>query len=430
MACIVCFLDDEYQEKLRRFSQLKGERFEESINEYKNLFLAEFNYLKNVKECEEHNILNNKTIDWLNNLHETLIKVKNKHSFFDLIIKAYIQWVSGNTVNAINSLEKTIKNYDILVHKFEVNSKIFFRGRKSKKLLSKEDLYHIPFNKRHLVSNQRYSLTGQPMFYFGLSVLNVLTELRQPINSFEDVHLSCFINTDNSLRIYDFTNPFQSQIGSLDRITKSVEDAKIDYFDTYYGNNMENHPKEFYKFIFLCVCSFKRNNENTNFVEEYVIPQMLTEITRKNKFDGILFSSTRINKDIAYSTDTLNFGKYKENLVLFTEYNKDGKFDFDLIEKFIVSKPIRETDFIEIKFNEIEKLSSQIVKLNEQKKYFKTIKQMAELTGISHETHFRDIMVKNTNDEYIKYFDHRIGKIHNYILYTQLLNIRNILNNK
>ena len=38
-------------------------------------------------------------------------------------------------------------------------------------------MFHIPFNKRYLIGNQRYSLTGQPMLYIGSSVIDVAKEI-------------------------------------------------------------------------------------------------------------------------------------------------------------------------------------------------------------------------------------------------------------
>lgn len=427
MACIICFLDDEYQENLRNVSQSKGERFEDSLLEYKNNFLTELKYLNSIRKCEKHNTLNYQTIVWATRLQQTINRIKNKTDFFNSIIDCYIQWVSGSTVNSINSLDKILNDNDILSSREQIDTSIYFRGRKSQSLLTKEDLYHIPFNKRYLISNQRYSLTGQPIFYFGLSILDVLAELRVSANSFEEVNFSSFIVTDSSFKIFDFTNPFQSEISAINNILKSVPDGKISYSDTIFGDNLTKHTKGFYKYILLCISSFRRTIESSNFIEEYVIPQMLTEITRKNDFDGILFPSTRINKEIAYSTEKFHVSKYKENLALFTEYQREEVFDNNLINKFLISKPIKNKDFIEIDFIEIEKLGKQIIQLNDKKGVFKSLRQIVELTGMTYKIHFENLLVKDDNNNYIKYFDHKIGKIHNYILYTQLLTIRNKL---
>lgn len=427
MACIICFLDDEYQENLRNVSQSKGERFEDSLNYYKDNFFAELNFLNSIKKCIKHQALNYQTIIWATRLHQTIIRIKYKPEFFDSIIDCYIKWISGSTVSAINSLDEILKENDILSLKKQIDTSIYFRGRKSNALLAKEDLYHIPFNKRYLISNQRYSLTGQPIFYFGLSVLDVLAEIRVSFNSFEDVNFSSFTIMDNSFKIFDFTNPFQLEINNIDIIHTSSSGSKLDYNDRLYGNNSTKHSKDFFKYILLCISSFKRTIDNSNFIEEYVIPQMLTEIIRKNEFDGILFPSTRINNGMAYSIEKFHVSKYKENLALFTEYHREEEFDNKLINKFLISKPIKYKDFVEIDFLEIEKLGKQIVQLNNSKNVFKSLRQLAELTGISYKIQFENLLIKDENNTYIKYFDHKVGKIHNYILYTQLLTIRNKL---
>ena len=424
MACIICFLEDDYQERLRNISQSKGERFEDSLKEYKENFFGEFKYLKGIRQCPEHNNLNYNTIVWATRLHQTIARINDKERFFESVRNIYIKWISGKTVNAINSLKRLMSSKSLFSKRSNIDSRVFFRGRKSQSFLKKEDLYHIPFDKRYLVPNQRYSLTGQPIFYFGLSVLSVLAELRVSVNSFDDVYFSSFVIPDDSFQIFDFTNNFQSEIKNAEILIDLGDD--IDYHDTQF-NNVLNHTREFYKYLLLNIASFKRGIEGSNFIEEYVIPQMITEIARKKNYNGILFTSTRINKKIAYSTNVFEVNRYKENLALFTKYQAKEKFDLNLINKFLIGNPLKTKDYQEIDFSEIEKLGKQIIRLNNKKRKFTSLKQISELTAISYKTLFENIKVKDESGNDIDYFDHQIGKLHNYILYTELLKLRNQL---
>ena len=41
---------------------------------------------------------------------------------------------------------------------------------------TKDEMYHIPFNKRYLIGNERYSLTGFPTFYLSSSIYSCWEE--------------------------------------------------------------------------------------------------------------------------------------------------------------------------------------------------------------------------------------------------------------
>ncbi|WP_293880615.1 MULTISPECIES: hypothetical protein [unclassified Sphingobacterium] len=46
--------------------------------------------------------------------------------------------------------------------------------------LSKEDLFHIPFDKRSLVSTQRFSISGLPSLYLANSIYVAWEEMKRP----------------------------------------------------------------------------------------------------------------------------------------------------------------------------------------------------------------------------------------------------------
>lgn len=55
---------------------------------------------------------------------------------------------------------------------------VLYRGRVSlKPLLDRQEFYHIPFTKRYLIQNQRYSITGIPCLYLAGSLLCMYKEL-------------------------------------------------------------------------------------------------------------------------------------------------------------------------------------------------------------------------------------------------------------
>lgn len=96
------------------------------------------------------------------------------------IINCLECFLSGDIKSAYDSFEEMlepdfvsrhIKNICIPLSEKCGNNKRLFRVRKSERPLStRKDIFHIPFNQRHLVSAQRYSVAGLPCLYLGTSL--------------------------------------------------------------------------------------------------------------------------------------------------------------------------------------------------------------------------------------------------------------------
>src|SRR5262249_44356941 len=68
---------------------------------------------------------------------------------------------------------------------------------------SKPDLFHIPFDKRHKVTRQRYSIPGLPCLYLGGTLYICWEELRRP--KFESIHVARFQVADGQqISVLDF----------------------------------------------------------------------------------------------------------------------------------------------------------------------------------------------------------------------------------
>lgn len=200
MKCVINFLSDMHQKSLRRLAQVQCEGYENCINQYKELFIVNFLDVKckcqssceNCENCEQFI----KIIDE--------IKKEDIEKFFDSIKDVYIKWIDAKTRESIDIFEKLLNEYDILdVLTEDIEKDIFFKGRKEKNILTKWDMFHIPFNKRYLIQNQRYSLTGQPIIYLGKSIVDIVEELS--VEDEIDLKISSFQIRDG-LKIYDLRN--------------------------------------------------------------------------------------------------------------------------------------------------------------------------------------------------------------------------------
>lgn len=338
--CLICFLEDAYQYKLRKSAQLKTDRFEHSLIEYKLLFIEHFLMNKN-SICDNHKTDNNNKIRAAVNT----IDIKEIDSFFDRLHHCYLSWINSKPVDAINDIEKLFENYKFLNDEELLPNITFFRGRRSKDFISHWDMFHIPFNKRYLIGNQRYSLVGQPLLYLCTSPYCVTKEL----NTNDNVKISSFTlkrNLTNEYKLYDNTNLFMNYIDvkypkeiikQTDNLIKSkLSDKNIDYYTL------------FFRLILSSCCSFEINNkqENSYFIEEYILPQLLAQFLKQSNRSGIIYTSTKAFVDNKVQFHYNSFVKFYSNYCLFTEYDQDESYDptyvYDrkLYNDFNISSPL------------------------------------------------------------------------------------------
>ena len=101
-----------------------------------------------------------------------------------------------------------ILSTDVPMYKCRENSKLFH--------FSKDEMFHIPYDKRHLVGNQRYSLSGLPCLYLGGSAYICWEELgRKDFNTTN----FCGYSLKNDIKMFDFLLPMAiSDSSQIERI--------------------------------------------------------------------------------------------------------------------------------------------------------------------------------------------------------------------
>lgn len=203
------------------------------------------------------------------------------------IVKLYL---SGNAEEAYKKFSELLaenRSYiDNLIIKSEETNKILYRVRWSEKeITDKEDIFHIPFSKRHLVGTQRYSIAGVPCLYFGNTIYACWIEMGKP--ELNKLYISKFINAE-TVNVLDFAITFNTLIK-----VPTMEDQ---------------HPKEYTKekiesflllYPLIMACSFKKQEENAKFNIEYIIPNMMLHWISNNKgyIDGIRYFSTKMKHE-------------------------------------------------------------------------------------------------------------------------------------
>lgn len=90
-------------------------------------------------------------------------KIEQTESTIRQILSAFLR---GNQQDA---LQKTHKMMQAMKFAFLSPGFPMYKCRENAKLFhfTKDEMFHIPYDKRNLVGNQRYSLSGLPCLYLG-----------------------------------------------------------------------------------------------------------------------------------------------------------------------------------------------------------------------------------------------------------------------
>lgn len=348
--CIFCFLTSERQKQLRKIAQLQADKFEDILEKYKEIFIRNFSISKSKKICNKHlSILNSYDINKnIKNITEDEIE-----SFFNKIIEIYTKWISGEAYTSIEKLKTLMSSYSLLEEEeLSITDKVFYRGRKAEeRILNCYDMFHIPYDKRYLVGNQRFSLSGYPLLYLNASIDGVIAELDITEENFNEYVFSSFHFKEKS-KIYSLANPFK------DFLLKKYEKNSNNIYKEE-SISQKTIKRKLFKFILASICCFEKRIQHKAqekkginiFYEEYIIPQALTQVLKLFKYDGIFYPSTRIKE-----VENGLFSEKTFNLAYFPEY-RQRHYDNVLYEKIDISTPIS--------ISNIEDLSDVGMNLNE-----------------------------------------------------------------
>lgn len=147
----------------------------------------------------------------------------------------------------------------------------------------RNDLFHIPFQSRHAVSPQRYSTSGIPMLYLGSSLYVCWEEMGRP--DFSTLWVSALrLREDEKARLLNL----------------GWRPGVVAHFLSAANHNPEGELCEIAVALatlwpLQAACSHRRRYPDARFVEEYIIPQMLTRfVVESGEFEGIRFFSCRV----------------------------------------------------------------------------------------------------------------------------------------
>jgi len=191
----------------------------------------------------------------------------------------------------------SISHFDPIIDT-PLNKNRYFRIRKinnTTEIDTANDMFHIPFSKRHQVREYRYSILGYPCLYLASSLYTCWEELMRP--SFNSIVLSRYEPTDS----YDKTKvlflgmaPVQFKEEIEGRVRVAQHDPTQDNIEKF--RHDFKCLKSYFEFWPLqLACSIPTKHPNGVFHEEYIIPQFLMEwIRNADNVNGICYRTSKV----------------------------------------------------------------------------------------------------------------------------------------
>jgi hypothetical protein len=207
----------------------------------------------------------------------------------DLIVSAVRHHLSGSPFRASEDFRRALDALRVHLETLRVPRELLsnlYRVREIDTLASGErkDIFHVPFELRHKVHTQRYSISGWPSLYLGASLMVCWEEVGRP--AFHKLSVACF-DAEKSLAILDFGYRPSVIVDLYD-----PQDGAVSFFTP------EHMSSYLICWPLLAACSINAHHRGSAFVEEYIIPQLLLQWVRDESFkiDGIRYFSMRVNQ--------------------------------------------------------------------------------------------------------------------------------------
>lgn len=178
------------------------------------------------------------------------------------------------------------------------------------------DLFHVPFESRHKLNSNRYSIPGFPTLYLSNSVFTAYRELNSP--DYDDLYVSKI----------EFVGAFNKREYLLDMTNKPQFDS-LDYNFRYLA-----------RWPLIMACSLKVGYPEYPFKPEYILPQIIFQWAKNNykiggkPIIGVKYPSTKVE-----GFKEGNTGAFYNTAIPVHHSSKSGYCEV-LTEMFKVSKPI------------------------------------------------------------------------------------------
>jgi hypothetical protein len=410
MACINCFFAPETQRQIKE-SCFGLKRFEEKIRFYKEKYNEKIQKLVQISDCDcqYNHIINEVHLNWTNSfLHHLQINITKIIPVFDVLYEAYILFISKSHKHASDFFWNEMQKINLLEYPVDpiLYCRLLFRGRiatSSMDIKNPLEYFHIPFNQRTIVDNQRFNISGQPMLYLSNSVYSLTKELDEDISNIAiAAFLPNFSKHYSNIKVNEIKNNiFEYLVEILPGIC-DVE-AQIEFENLQIKPNLNTIVNDVQRSILCEVLTFPTENKS-KFVEEYVLPQIYTTLLIENGYNGVIFPSAKANNDIV---GQCLYSRYNVNLAFFVHYSLTNNYDeilYDTFYPFLIDpkeQTMLSTSDVLSKFNNVT---------DYHKTYCTKVNNNDYLLAIANtKLHIESLAKANVNGKI--YFDTKLGNL-------------------
>lgn len=226
----------------------------------------------------------NDYIKWVvENYNEHAVEVK---TIADYINDAVALYYKSDFMSAIQSIKRIVDGGNLLLCDEKMNNKDYanalFKARvaESTENIKYKDMLHIPFDRRNIVSSQRFSLSGTPCIYLAKSSYTCWLELNKPEEN--KFFVSAF-ELSKPKRFLDLT------CLTWEELEEGIEDK----------NDIK---AKLCTFPLIIATSFLVDeNRGKPFHSEYIISELLMNVIAiSNKYDGVAYYSKKFSDKKRY----------------------------------------------------------------------------------------------------------------------------------
>lgn len=254
---------------------------------------------------------------YLRNINCCSDTVHRAQEFSEKIVDSVNKYYEGRVYDAYAIFSDALKN-NVIETKYEFIDEMsrgqLYRARieeqNQEKEFSKDDLFHIKFENRTKVRNQRFSISGLPCLYMSKSLFACWVEMERPSI---DIFTAALIDITKEVLSFDLCK----------------------MYDILTCGNFEAQNK-YAHFIHLVIAtSFTVKDKSGEFKPEYIIPQFIMQWLLDNEYgiSGIKYYCTSRTPD-------KDNGRLFINYAFPTKKIADAGFCTNLEEKFSINRVI------------------------------------------------------------------------------------------
>lgn len=247
----------------------------------------------------------------------TLERIKLLIDNLQLVVEFYYE---GRVLDASEQFNRAMQNLFFSSIKptltITVNTTLYRARIEGEHAWKKNDLFHVPFQKRNFVSTNRYSIPGFPALYLGDSTYVCWEEYNR--YRLRDLYFSKFSN-NRPLTVIN--------IESFNDFKRTLNKYPI-------GLRLPYLLRYIVTFPLTIACTRKVLEQKGNFKPEYIIPQLLLQFVsaKFSHIDGIRFPSSKVNYNNLKWVNAYNY-------VFPVKCNKKEGFCDQLMDTFYLTQP-------------------------------------------------------------------------------------------